>query len=154
MTKQTRSLASDLMTLGNMLENGVRSLFVSCWICHHQTVLSADPWADDIPVPAFGPRMVCTACGIIGADAQPNWRERPERESLTGQTYATLHVWILGKCTLSIPCRGSRPDPRLSRRCLAPCRGKAWPIYRLRCRCERDQGIARASIPKIEECKN
>jgi hypothetical protein len=28
--------------------------------------------------------MVCTRCGIIGADARPNWRERPERESLTG----------------------------------------------------------------------
>jgi hypothetical protein len=28
-----------------------------------------------VPVPAFGPRMVCTRCGIIGADARPNWRE-------------------------------------------------------------------------------
>jgi hypothetical protein len=28
--------------------------------------------------------MVCTSCGIIGADARPNWKERPERESLTG----------------------------------------------------------------------
>jgi hypothetical protein len=29
-------------------------------------------------------RMVCTRCGIIGADARPNWREQPQRESLTG----------------------------------------------------------------------
>jgi hypothetical protein len=28
--------------------------------------------------------MVCTKCGIIGADARPNWREQPARESLTG----------------------------------------------------------------------
>jgi hypothetical protein len=28
--------------------------------------------------------MVCTRCGIIGADARPNWREQPARESLTG----------------------------------------------------------------------
>jgi hypothetical protein len=28
------------MTLGNMRENGVRSLFVSCWQCHHQAVMS------------------------------------------------------------------------------------------------------------------
>ena len=24
---------------------------------------------------AFGPRMVCTRCGIVGADARPDWRE-------------------------------------------------------------------------------
>jgi hypothetical protein len=34
------------MTLGNMRELGVRSLFVSCWQCHHQAVLSADRWPD------------------------------------------------------------------------------------------------------------
>jgi hypothetical protein len=26
----------------------------------------------DVPVPSFGPRMVCTGCGIVGADARPN----------------------------------------------------------------------------------
>jgi hypothetical protein len=31
------------MTLGNMRANGVRSLAVSCWQCHHQAVLGADP---------------------------------------------------------------------------------------------------------------
>jgi hypothetical protein len=25
-----------------------------------------------------------TRCGIIGADARPNWREQPARESLIG----------------------------------------------------------------------
>jgi hypothetical protein len=47
-------------------------------------VLSADPRPDDIPVPTFGPRMVCTMCGTIGSDARPNWGEKPPRESLTG----------------------------------------------------------------------
>jgi hypothetical protein len=29
--------------------------------------------------------MVCTLCSIIGgADAQPNWQDQPQRESLTG----------------------------------------------------------------------
>jgi hypothetical protein len=28
--------------------------------------------------------MVCTACGIVGADARPNRKEQPPRESLTG----------------------------------------------------------------------
>jgi hypothetical protein len=27
------------------------------------------------PVPTFGPRRVCTRCGIVGADARRNWRE-------------------------------------------------------------------------------
>jgi hypothetical protein len=68
------------MTLGNMRANGVRSLDVTCWQCHHRAIMSADPWPDDVPVPAFGPRMVCTRCGIVGADARPNWREQPARE--------------------------------------------------------------------------
>jgi hypothetical protein len=41
--------------------------------------------ADDVPVPSFGPRMVCTGCGIVGADARPNWKDRQERPSLTGE---------------------------------------------------------------------
>jgi hypothetical protein len=60
------------MTLGNMRANGVRSLAVSCWNCHHKATLTVDPWPDDVPVPTFGPRMVCTRCVIIGADARPN----------------------------------------------------------------------------------
>jgi hypothetical protein len=40
-------------------------------------IMSADPWSDDVPVPTFGPRMVCTNCGIIGADARLNWLEQP-----------------------------------------------------------------------------
>jgi hypothetical protein len=30
------------MDLGNMRQNGVRSLAVSCWLCHHRAILSAD----------------------------------------------------------------------------------------------------------------
>jgi hypothetical protein len=30
------------MTLGNMRENGVRSLSVYCWSCHHDAVLAVD----------------------------------------------------------------------------------------------------------------
>jgi hypothetical protein len=35
-------------------------------------VLNVDDYADDVPMPSFGPRMVCPRCGIIGADARPN----------------------------------------------------------------------------------
>src|SRR5271167_2361008 len=42
------------MTLANMRANGVRSLDVSCWQCHHKAILSAERWPDDVPVPAPG----------------------------------------------------------------------------------------------------
>ena len=75
------------MTLANMRAQGVRSLAVTCELCRRAAVLSADAWPDDAPVPAFGPRMVCTGCGIVGADVRPNWRERPQSESLTGRRW-------------------------------------------------------------------
>ena len=67
-----------MMTLRNMCENGVHSLAITCgavW-CHHQAVLDVSGIADDVVVPSFGARMVCTACGALGADARPNWNER------------------------------------------------------------------------------
>jgi hypothetical protein len=64
------------MDLANMRAHGVRSLDVSCWNCHHRAIMSADRWPDNVPVPWFGPRMVCTKCGVIGADARPKWKVR------------------------------------------------------------------------------
>jgi hypothetical protein len=46
--------------------------------------MNVDAFDDAIPVPAFGPRMVCTGSGIIGAGVRPNWQERSEKGSLTG----------------------------------------------------------------------
>jgi hypothetical protein len=43
--------------------------------------------SDRMP-PSFGPpRIVCTKCGTIGADVRPNWKEQPQRESLTGKQW-------------------------------------------------------------------
>jgi hypothetical protein len=84
MPKRRNTGPIEVMTLGNMRENGVRSLAVSCSLCRHEGVVDTTPWPDDVPVQTFGPRMVCTGCGIIGADARPHWREQPRRESLTG----------------------------------------------------------------------
>jgi hypothetical protein len=72
------------MTFANMRENGLRSLCVTCELCRHHALMNVDAFGDTIPIPAFGPRMVCTSCGIVGAGARPNWQERSQRESLTG----------------------------------------------------------------------
>jgi hypothetical protein len=64
------------MTLGNMRENGVRSLAVQCHQCRHEVIMNVDHLPVDLTVPSFGPRMGCTQCGTIGADVRPNWRER------------------------------------------------------------------------------
>ena len=64
------------MTLGNMRAKGVRSLIVYCSACPPIVVLNIDAYPESAPVPAFGPRMVCMGCGMIGADARPNWQER------------------------------------------------------------------------------
>lgn len=71
-------------TLGNMRADGVRSLLIYCNACTHTAVLNVDNYGDDIFVPSFNSRMICTQCGVIGAEARPNWSERPQRETLTG----------------------------------------------------------------------
>jgi len=64
------------MTLGNMRSLGGHTLAVWCdGRGQHHKVLDVSSYGDDVPVPSFGPRMVCTICGAIGADARPNWAE-------------------------------------------------------------------------------
>jgi hypothetical protein len=47
--------------LADMRAQGMRSLGVVCELCHHEAVLNVDRFSDAVPVPAFGPRMVCTS---------------------------------------------------------------------------------------------
>jgi hypothetical protein len=41
------------MTLANMRENGVRSLSVTCELCHHEAVMNVDVFDDAVPVPGW-----------------------------------------------------------------------------------------------------
>jgi hypothetical protein len=72
------------MTLADIRENGVCSLSVTCELCHHTALMNVDAFDDATPVPAFRPRVVCTARGIVEADARPNRKERSRRASRTG----------------------------------------------------------------------
>jgi hypothetical protein len=63
------------MDLANMRQNGVRSLLVMCHGCRHEVVINVDKFPGDLLVREC-PRMVCTKCGMVGADVRPNWNER------------------------------------------------------------------------------
>jgi len=63
------------VTLGHIRGHGCRNLLVYCqsgW-CHHSAVMNADGLPDEIPVRSLCLRMVCTACGLVGADVRPDW---------------------------------------------------------------------------------
>ncbi len=74
------------MTLGNMRENGVRSLIVHCSdvTCRHEAIMNVDAYGDDVFAPSLGPRMRCQRCGQRGADVMPNWNERRVAGALDG----------------------------------------------------------------------
>jgi hypothetical protein len=42
------------MTLANMRENGVRSLWVVCPLCHHDAAVNVDSFEPDVAAPAYG----------------------------------------------------------------------------------------------------
>jgi hypothetical protein len=67
------------MTLGNMRQNGVRSIAIFCRGrgCYHQSVLNVDHMPEDLEVPSLGRRMRCAACGHLGAETRPNWGSLP-----------------------------------------------------------------------------
>jgi hypothetical protein len=65
------------MTLANMRENGVRSTAAWCGnrFCGHQSVFNADYLPADVTIPSIGPKLRCSVCGHLGADARPDWSE-------------------------------------------------------------------------------
>jgi hypothetical protein len=63
------------VTLGHIRSHGCRDLLVYCASghCHHSVTIDADWLADKTPVRSLCGRMVCTRCGMIGADVRPHW---------------------------------------------------------------------------------
>jgi hypothetical protein len=47
---------------------------VACFGCRHEMIVNVDKFSGDLLVKEFGPRMVCTKCGMVGADVRPNWK--------------------------------------------------------------------------------
>src|SRR5436853_6020918 len=43
--------------------------------------MNADRLPDEMPLRALCPRMVCTACGLIGADVRPDWSAHTNKRS-------------------------------------------------------------------------
>jgi hypothetical protein len=62
-------------TMGHIRGHGCRNLFVYCasGLCNHSARISDDWLAADVPVRSLCGRMVCTKCGMIGADVRPDW---------------------------------------------------------------------------------
>jgi hypothetical protein len=69
------SQAFELVTMGHLRGHGCRALLICCsstW-CNHAASIAADWLPDDTPVRSLCSRMVCTKCGLIGADVRPDW---------------------------------------------------------------------------------
>jgi hypothetical protein len=75
-------------TLANMRSHSVRHVLIFCVNgarCCHSGRMNVDAWPDDTTFESIERRLVCTACGVVGAHVRPDWSERPKRESLTGR---------------------------------------------------------------------
>jgi hypothetical protein len=55
------------VTMGHIRGHRCRDLLVYC-------ISGQGDWlADDVPVRSLCARMVCTRCGMVGADVRPDW---------------------------------------------------------------------------------
>jgi hypothetical protein len=68
-----------LPTLGHYRhKHGIHTFTVYCLNgsrCWHRAVLTLDNVPDDTILKSLDARMVCTQCGIVGADVRPNWAQ-------------------------------------------------------------------------------
>jgi hypothetical protein len=63
------------VTMGHIRGHRRRDQLVYCISgqCHHSATMNGDWLADDVPVRSLCARMVCTRCGMVGADVRPDW---------------------------------------------------------------------------------
>jgi hypothetical protein len=70
-------------TLGHYRNrHGIRTFKVYCLNgtrCWHQAILTFDDLPDETIAKSLDARMVCTRCGLIGADVRPNWTQKDNR---------------------------------------------------------------------------
>jgi hypothetical protein len=71
-------------TLGHYRrDHGIRTFTVHCLNgvrCWNKATLTFDDLSDDTVAKTLDARMVCTECGLIGADVRPDWGSRPLKE--------------------------------------------------------------------------
>lgn len=76
-----KSKPGPLPTLGHYRNtHGIRTFTVYCLNgvrCWHQATLEFEWLSDDTIAKSLDARMVCTKCGLIGADVRPDWPSKP-----------------------------------------------------------------------------
>lgn len=61
------------ITFGEMRKMGVNGVLVYCLDCNRSTVVSADPWQDQVRLSDIEPKLVCQGCGSRGAEVRPDF---------------------------------------------------------------------------------
>ena len=74
------------MTLGEMRTLGVKRLIATCLksACRHEVLMDVSYFPADTPISYFARKAKCSKCGGK-TDVQPNWKDQPPSESLTGK---------------------------------------------------------------------
>jgi hypothetical protein len=74
------------VTMGHIRGHGCRDLLVYCnsGRCHHSATMNADWLPDETLVRSLCRRMVCTRCGMIGADVRPDWSPHVNKRASEG----------------------------------------------------------------------
>jgi len=88
---------------------GSRSSTASRVVATRCSNVEAD--GDDVPVPVFGLRVVCTAGGMVGADARPNWGERRSMEVMPSIPFE-VPGRLPGNAADRLPRTAARARPR------------------------------------------
>jgi hypothetical protein len=63
--------------MGHIRSHGVTQLLVYCRsiLCNHSATVDGGSLPDEIEVRSLCQRMVCTHCGLVGANVRPDWSQ-------------------------------------------------------------------------------